>query len=495
MSIEKPADERLELYNKFKNSLRSKSTDDIFFDADDLVVIIDQAVDFEDDFVQIEALMRGYRFFPDNEELASRRAFFYYDLNLDDGVANVIATEAGNSPSWKILQLRLDAAHLDSKEIDKRLNAIVNSTDKFDDEGMIQLVTCASACDRYEWLTANEKRLRKKTDYLPTLLYELFMASQSCNDSEYGVKLLEELTELEPFNIEFWMSLAFLQESTGNHQAAMNSVEYALAIDNQHTMALILKAELLWKEGKYEESLKISDELMSMCPTPEIAELNAKSFFCLNVKNPDKAFRQFQKYCLLYPESRTLVKSALLTEIPGVSKILDAHFMATFGNEELQPWSQWAHEFYFEGSFFAAAEVLLCMKRHNILLPNETGLLASSLYYSKRYNEAIVLLLETLEWDGNMSRESIQLMPSHEVVIAGMLSTLRTATQKVAQQLLNDINSTVIHPCKVGSLSTELETMGFEQFLKTLSELINRYDKAEIDQFVNKFQPFTSGLD
>jgi len=255
MSIERPANERLALYERFKQSLAKGSDDDEFFDADDLIIIIDQAVDLEDEYVEIEAIMRGYRFFPDNEELASRRAFLYYDLNLDEGVDNMRTRLPEDSPMTRILGMRRMENSGDEKMFTEILDGIVNAPGLLDDETIIQLIDCASACGCYGWIKDNEKRLRAKTDYLPTLLYEIFIVADMQGDHEYSVRLLEELTELEPFNIDFWNALAQVQalptpdEGEADLDGALASIDFALAIDSDNAQALTLKASILLQQG------------------------------------------------------------------------------------------------------------------------------------------------------------------------------------------------------------------------------------------------------
>lgn len=43
---------------------------------------------------------------------------------------------------------------------------------------------------------------------MPTLLYEMQIVASLNNDSPEAVRMLEELTEIEPFNAEFWTIMA-----------------------------------------------------------------------------------------------------------------------------------------------------------------------------------------------------------------------------------------------------------------------------------------------
>ena len=57
MSIEKPKDERRELYDKFRAGLKGGDETSSFYDEDDLIDIYDQAADLEDEYVKIEVLL------------------------------------------------------------------------------------------------------------------------------------------------------------------------------------------------------------------------------------------------------------------------------------------------------------------------------------------------------------------------------------------------------------------------------------------------------
>lgn len=86
--MEEPADERRQLYDRFRSELAT-SPRDMFFDEKELVEIYDQAGDLDDEHVKLEVLLHGFRLYPDSEDLAMRRAYFYYNYHLDDGVRDM----------------------------------------------------------------------------------------------------------------------------------------------------------------------------------------------------------------------------------------------------------------------------------------------------------------------------------------------------------------------------------------------------------------------
>ena len=82
----------------------------------------------------------------------------------------------------------------------------------FEDEWIIQLVQ-----DRFgdrgslrgSW--SREERIMRLTDYPQTFLYEMVEVAKVNYDYEVAMTCAEQLTDLEPFNCEFWENLAEIQ--------------------------------------------------------------------------------------------------------------------------------------------------------------------------------------------------------------------------------------------------------------------------------------------
>lgn len=478
MSIEKPANERLELYNRFKESLRDGSAESEFFDADDLIIIIDQAVDLDDEYVQIEALMRGYRFFPDNEELATRRAFLYYDLNLDAGVSNMIDRRrdsgAEKGPMWNILQLRMREEDISDAEAESLLEQVLKTPGKFDDETVIQLVDCASACGRYDWLKANEKRLRAKTDYAPTLLYELFIVADLQHDSDYAVRLLEELTEIEPFNIDFWNALAQTQSNAGDTEGALASLDYALAIESDNVPALTLKATILIRDGRNEDALEILKPLAVSEPSALVAELTVRALF--GDGQQTAASVVLGKSCREYADDRSLMELALFLNVPELHELLDMHYDATAAaDDDKQPWTDWAREHYVSGHLPACTAILACLRRNADLDYNGYKMLATALYCGEQYKDSVALLEDALA-----SRNGAYLMP--DIVAGGLMSLLRSSSKAAVKKMLKRVVDAMPMSIKEDwTLSSAIESIGFGNFISILSTSIDHLNKNDID--------------
>lgn len=474
MSIDRPANERLELYERFKRSLLEQN-DTEFFDADDLIIIIDQAVDLEDSYVQIEALMRGYRFFPENEELANRRAFLYYDLNIDAGVRTMVNQKTDDSPLWDVLKLRLDENNPNITDIAKaKLEVLLQRPNKFDDESIIQLVDCASACGLYNWLKDNEKQLREKTDFLQTLLYELFIVADMQGDYTYGIKLLEELTELEPFNVDFWGALAQTQCNAEQLDAALTSIEYALAIDPQNIGVIALKASIFIRQEEFYKALNTINSAGE--PTALLAELKIRALYTMGREQEAESITS--DYNLIFPEDQGIVDMALCMRVHYTEQALANHHKAV-SKDDFSKWSEWAAAHYAEGRHFAASKILQYLRKYDMLNFSEYKMLASALYCDNNYEEAAQLLDQAIE------SEEKALVP--DVVIAGLLSYAKLGKKSEAKSVFEKVMQ--LFPLSIKeewTLSSTLESIGFSSFLSLYHNVLEKpgeIDTRELDIF------------
>ena len=215
-------DRRNELCRRFRESLADKSAV-LFYDEDELIEIFDYAGDLNDDYLRTEALLLGARLYPDSQALKERRAVLYSAFGSDMAAKYLDDNASVEGALWDIMRLRKQLPVGD--EAGKALDSLVARYDLFDDEEIIQLTDLASKLGRYDWLVSRLGMLRKKTTYQPTLIFEVAVIAELNNDFKEAIKLLDELTQIEPYNYQYWQMLAELQKKDGDNDGAMSSLE------------------------------------------------------------------------------------------------------------------------------------------------------------------------------------------------------------------------------------------------------------------------------
>ena len=79
----------------------------------------------------------------------------------------------------------------------------------------------------------------------PNELHERARRLLGAGDAAAACALLEQLVVLAPGHLPFWMSLAAALRTLGRHEAELNALERALALDPTHLVVLLQKGALL----------------------------------------------------------------------------------------------------------------------------------------------------------------------------------------------------------------------------------------------------------
>lgn len=231
-----------DLYLEFVKNIGNHSATDIY-DEDELLDIYDAASDNDDAVTKLEVLLYGARYYPDNAELLSRRAFFYDWMNEKE-VAGLINSSI-KEPSFldRLLQLKLEGLPPDKAQ--RRILRLVEPMDDLTDEETIQLINVANDLGLYQWLKKNYPKLLAHCSYKQTMLYELGNVAEEQHDYEFSVKMFDELTGIDAFNVNFWQRLVMAYGQNRQFAEAENAAENALAVkpDDALSQRLLARAK------------------------------------------------------------------------------------------------------------------------------------------------------------------------------------------------------------------------------------------------------------
>lgn len=385
---------RDELCAKFREAIASGTIDSEFFDEDDLIEVFDYAGDLNDDYLRFEVLLCGARLYPTSKSLKERRALLYSTFGEDLSAKYLSDNASQQTPLWDIARIR--NANPMGKEADKALNGLLTRYSEFDDEEVIQLVDLASALGRTDWLYDNLDALKAHVTYLPTLLYEIAVMLELVHQYDKAIKLLDELTELEPYNEQYWFMLAQEYDLNDNTAGALQALDLALAIlpadkamrfyqarlfarDDKTTAQAISALETLSDE--YPDDIDISRFLASLYlesdPESESADAKARAVLA----------RCFRKN----PGDRGLATDLLIIDDmhdDEIIKAVDSHQPPT----DLVEWIAWSEELKNAEAYTKAIKVLLYCERKNgksdILISKE---LIYNYFLNKNFKEVCAI--------------------------------------------------------------------------------------------------------
>lgn len=265
-------DTRQGLYDEFESEIVKARNPEAYFDEADLVEIFDYASDMDNYIVKMEVLLYGARHYPESQVLATRRAWFYSSLGEMDAAADVNSRVTDEGFLNKLLALFALADSPGSDEVRARLDKIVDETDEFFDEDLIQLVDYCADNSMLDWVETNRKKVEAKSSYPPTFIYEYADRAEEAGDLEKAQALFEELTMTEPFTVDFWVRLAKVQSAREADSDALASLDYALAVDPAYPDALRLKGKIMYRQGH--DMAKISQVFKAVVDTPQALDVD-----------------------------------------------------------------------------------------------------------------------------------------------------------------------------------------------------------------------------
>lgn len=307
-----------ELHNRFRAELK-KPVRERYFPEDDLLNVIDTASDTYDDYLRLEALMMGARLYPDSTALLERRAIYYLDTDTPMFTSFMNDYEDVQSVMMDILRLNL-LEGLAYDEIVEKVEEFLVDFKFAEDEEVIQFVQTLVSLKLDRWLVDNLDRLKKITPYIPTLLYEYaFAAEESEALEKIEVKVLEELTEIEPYVADYWTRLALAHTRAGEPEKAFTAIEYALAISPDNVVAL---RAVLSIEDSVTDITSVSrylDRLYELEPDdPEVAFM-----MVMNAYDTPRAKQLLDEMSARARGSRSMALRAIFINYPGIDSLLE----------------------------------------------------------------------------------------------------------------------------------------------------------------------------
>lgn len=380
--------DRRDLYEEFESEVVRRGNTEAFFDESDLIEIFDYASDLDNYIVKMEVLLYGAVHYPKSEALATRRAWMYYSFGDSEVTEELNERVAHKGILNRLLSMRarMDKVEHPEDEIPE-LNEIIDSTDDFDDEEIIQFTEYVMDIGLDDWLLKNKERIQQKCSYPQTFLYGMADRFDENENFENSVKLFEELTMLEPFTVDFWLRLGTAHLNLSQYEAALTSAEYALAIDPDSTMALRIKGVSLYHLQRDPEG--VSQAYRKVIASGEAQESDIATLAASLVESGHnaEAIKILKEYIATNPTSKMAIDVLLMIDVDQAKPYLEYLFAYSCPTEENI--IEWTRGHVTHGQFAAAAVVLdLFNTLHSLSLSNQPFMF-EVFYFAQRFKEVV----------------------------------------------------------------------------------------------------------
>lgn len=242
------------LYERFRKEVDEGRAIE-YYELNELLDIYDFAQDEGDLLVQFFVFLTASRLFPDNHEFDERMAFFLSYISSD--AANEMINRQGriDTPLWDILKMGVKC--YPSGDPEPFIIDIINKYDKLDCESTLKIIDLLREMSEHELLAKYYPELSKRAEDKKGFAFEVAETLKDVSITRQQARdVAEELTTLEPFNIEAWLLLARLEFALLHPSEALSAVDYALAIDPNYTNAHLTRGVILVGiEGKEQEAI------------------------------------------------------------------------------------------------------------------------------------------------------------------------------------------------------------------------------------------------
>lgn len=177
-----------------------------------------------------------------------------------------------------------------------------------------------------------------------------------CREFDKSVKAASRLIDLAPYDAASWTQLADIQQKGGRYAEAVDSCDYALAIDPDATQAKSTKVFSTFALNKYEEGIALCKEYAPQMPNDyvirmywgeqlyvrgeykEAASILSKSLSLCLPESPDRTrLLNGLAYCLLHLHQTGLAEETMLAAVVAGSSPCDIHTqLAAWLYDEMQ---------------------------------------------------------------------------------------------------------------------------------------------------------------
>ncbi|MDE6117906.1 MAG: hypothetical protein K2O30_04980 [Duncaniella sp.] len=379
--------DRQNLYDEFESEVVRHGNQEAYFDENDLIEIFDYASDLDNNIVKMEVLIYGAVHYPRSEALATRRAWFYSSFGDFETATEINRRVNKGGVLNRVLDLRVSLP-ANSPEVEPRLEQIVADTDDFGDEEIIQLVDFCMETGREEWLTERKQLIQSKCSYPQTFLYEFADRAEEAENYALAADLFEELTMLEPFTLDFWQRLATVQINMDLYEAALQSADYALAIDPKAMMAARIKGAALYRLDR--DMATVAELYTRILESNEAEDSDASTLAAalVELNRQPEAIEMLKKYIPAHYNPRLALNILLVLDRPSAAPLVESLIRETVMSESSA--MDWAKEHVEREQYMAAATILLTYHRlHGLLLGYEFTF--EVCYYAGLYDEIIYM--------------------------------------------------------------------------------------------------------
>ena len=249
-------DEVTELVKRYEAAKANRSTN--FFDISDFESIIDYYIEIFNFNKALEVIVQATKQHPQSSTIQLKKAHVLVErgqpLKSMKILRDIEVLESGN-PEFYILK---GTAYSLIGDITKALKSYNKAVESGVDNEEEILYGIALSLQHQSFFKESVNFLERAKHLNPgnnRYLYELGFAYEKMGNSEKSVKLYLRYLDEDPFSENAWYRLGIVYNKLGRKKAALEAFDFTIAINDENTLAIFNKANILADMDKYKEAL------------------------------------------------------------------------------------------------------------------------------------------------------------------------------------------------------------------------------------------------
>ena len=246
------------LVKKFNSMLNNASN--VYFDVDQLEVIIDHYLERAKPSEALKAVNHGLSIFRENQFLKLRKGQILVSLGEFEKGKGMLIELLNSDPLNQEILFGLGMAHAQEKEPKRAISYFKKAYDVADNE--LKAEVLVEVALQYQIigepakaLVCYETSLELGID-LDLVLREVSSCVKRNDLLVEGEQILQKYLDTNPYNAKVWFYLGMMQFDFSLLDQAIISYDYAIAIKEDYGIAYYKKAEVLIKQEKYKLALE-----------------------------------------------------------------------------------------------------------------------------------------------------------------------------------------------------------------------------------------------
>ena len=245
------------------NEMREKGTE-AYFDAEELVELIEHFDEQDDRNGYTQALELGLRLHPEDPDIRAMECRLYiYDEEYDKALQMIDELRNTTGNDVDLVAMELECLYVTNRTAEA--NAL-----------LLRLPVDEETEEIYEALTSflaengrNEEAMQAITHGLELFPENVALKEERCyhtereNNWEEAAVQCEELIDIDPYSGDYWFMHGRLMAKLGDYDRAIHSLEFALTCNADDIEAKLLRAYLLFVNHNMEKAVEAYVELVT----------------------------------------------------------------------------------------------------------------------------------------------------------------------------------------------------------------------------------------